>query len=199
MALKASANARIPRYLRYKAGDTSADDRWDEEIERANEILHNRIIRFHRDELCKGCARFDWLRTHFYTREVRFHNKEDELWGQKVKNDVEIPLAFYPWGSDRDLEKFREDVSWNSFKIIAGARQEAVWLAKNPRFRWRLQTDQVLRCKLCKSLWSAAGAIPGLARLRGQDKEPSYLDIKISGGPVFEHGGSHHCIEVSLC
>jgi hypothetical protein len=197
MALTASYNTSIPRYLRHKAEDTSANDRWDLELDRANKILHDRIVRFHRNELCKGCARFDWLRTHFYTREVRFKKKRDEQWGRFVGNQGPRPLPFGVSGPIRDFENAQDDVAWSHFEVIAGAPQEAVWLAKNPRFHWRLQTDQILRCRLCKSLWNAAGTVPGLVKLRDKGKSPAYLDIELGGGPIFEDGGKYQCIEVS--
>jgi hypothetical protein len=59
------------RSPRYNTDTENVVDYWDEEIEIANKILHGRVIRMHRDRLCTGCARFDWLRTIYYTRETR--------------------------------------------------------------------------------------------------------------------------------
>jgi hypothetical protein len=53
------------RYLRYKGTEKNAVEYWDKDLERANNILHNEVLRMHRDKLCTGRARFDWQRTRF--------------------------------------------------------------------------------------------------------------------------------------
>jgi hypothetical protein len=204
----ASEDASIPRYLRYKTEHERGKDCWDDDIERANKILHNRIIRIHQDKLCEGCARFDWWRTHFYTREVRLIDQKDTFADQKVGNDTERPVRSIH-GNSRNLENIEDEVVWSQFEVVPGARQEALWLAKHPRFRWRLGTGDLLHCMLCKSLYDEAEAATGLMTLRTEAEaaaelvdlrrkhNSTYVEILLRGGPVFEDEGKHQCIEVS--
>lgn len=186
--------ADIPRYLRYKDRGESSDDSWDYELERANRILHTRIIRMHRDKLCEACARFDWLGTHFYTRDVHWIDERVKWAGQKILNgDQRLP------GFDlryRDLENVQDDVIWPRFEVVAGACREAKWLAKDPRFRWQLRKDQGHQCQLCNVLWDKAEAAEQVATLHDSN-DPAFLNIWLMGGPVFEDGGEHQCIDVS--
>jgi hypothetical protein len=189
-----SEDANIPRYLRYKDEDGGLDNGWNYELERANHILHTRILRMHRDKLCKGCARFDWLRTHFYTRDVHWINEGVKWAGQKIQNGDQRLSGFdlrY-----RDLENVQDDVIWPRFEVVAGAHREAKWLAKNPRFRWQLLKDQVHQCRLCNVLWDKAEAAGEVATLH-DGNDPAFLNIWLMGGPMFEDGEEHQCIDVS--
>ena len=199
-----SENANIPRYLRYKNEDGGSDDGWNYELERANHILHTRILRMHCDKLCVGCARFDWLRTQFYTRDVHWIDEEHKRAGQKIDNgyqqsfnshllEPELSRHHLPY---RELENVRDDVVWPRFEVVAGARREAKWLAKDPRFCWQLRKDQVHQCRLCNVLWNRAEAAGEVATLH-HSRDTEVLNIRLTGGPVFEDGGEHQCIVVS--
>jgi hypothetical protein len=166
------------------------DDDLNYEIERANQILHNRIVRMYRDKLCKGCARFDCLRTHFYTRHVHWTDEKVKWAGQKIHSEYRRDSSFdllY-----RDLENVLDGVIWPHFEVVIGARREAKWLAKDSRLRWQLRKDQVHQCQLCNVLWDKAE----VATLH-DSSDPAFPDILLMGGPVFEDRGKHQCVVVS--
>ncbi|OAG18895.1 HET-domain-containing protein [Alternaria alternata] len=192
-----SEHGDIPRYLRYEDGGGDLDNGWDYELERANQILHNQIIRMHRDKLCKGCARFDWLRTHFYTRDVRCMDEEDKRAGQKIDNGYQR-LSEFDF-RHRDFENVYDDVIWPLFEVVAGARRETKWSAKNFRFRWRLRKDQIHQCQLCNILCDKAEAAWDVSTFdypnnSAYNSDTAFLDILLKGGPVFEDGVKHQCI-----
>lgn len=198
----ASEYADIPRYLRYKDGDEGLDDDWDYELERANQILHTRIVRMHRDKLCKDCARFDWSRTHFYTREVHWIYEEGRNAGQILDDRYQMDDGYQPVSSFdldyRDLENVRDDVVWSQFEVVAEAHREAKWLAKDPRFRWQLRRDQIHQCQLCKVLWNKAERAGEVLPELDDSNNSAFLNILLKGGPAFKDGGKHRCIVVSL-
>jgi hypothetical protein len=198
MATTMSGAPDLPHYLRRKAGDQNATRSSYPELQRSNSILHDRIVRMHRDKLCQGCARFDWVRTHLYTRDVRSKSKKEKDKGtnRKVRNDLKRPLTVnLASGRVCDLSRLEDSVIWSEYEVLPEAPKEAGWSARNPRFKWQVQRDKSSKCMLCTLLWDAAREAPGLARLPRQS-EPTYLDIELSGGPVFEQGGQHQCIEV---
>lgn len=146
----------------------------------------------HRDKLCQGCARFDWATTHLYTRDVRTKSKkrQDAESSRTVKNDVKRPLTVDLFsGSVCDLKRLEDSVVWSEYEVLPDAPEEAAWLARHPRFKWRIHRG-ARGCMLCVSLLDAAGEAPGLAGLAG-DSDPTYLDVELSGGPVIEEGGKH--------
>jgi hypothetical protein len=162
----------MTRFLHYKADVKDAKEYWDEELERANMILHGRVCRMHRDKLCTGCARFDLLRTHFYTREARRQGNQD------LRPD---------------------DVQWSSFEIVPGVEEEVKWLAEHPRFKWNLNGSQPVDCTLCKTLF---GVGKKLDQFSEQSSPLEYqgaleLTIELWTGRFFEEGGSHQCQIVS--
>jgi hypothetical protein len=190
----ASEYADIPRYLRRKSGGENVDDGWDSELEKANKILHVRIARMHRDKLCEECACFDWLRTHFYTRQVYWTNEADEAAGQKIKTEHQRNPYFADY--IRQLVNVQDDVEWSQFEIVAGARPEAKWLARDPRFHWQLRYHQSQQCKLCKSLWNKVETMPRMSKIRDR-RNATLLNVVLMGGPVFEDGENHQCVDVS--
>lgn len=48
----------IPQYLQWKIESKRTDFNWDEKLEEANKVLHNRILKMREEKLCAGCARF---------------------------------------------------------------------------------------------------------------------------------------------
>jgi hypothetical protein len=184
-----TSDAAIPRYLRYKAEEKSTDDYWDEELERANRILHNRVVRMHRDKLCTGCARFDFLRTHFYTRECIYRDKKQEDECAKVKNDAKRPVMT----SSPRFDGIRDNVPWHSFETISGIRENIKLLAQHPEFSWKLDPRQKLECTLCK-IFVDAVVQRGL-----QPETPGREDLacQLRAGTLYEKGGLHRCNEVS--
>jgi hypothetical protein len=183
MALTTPKDPAIPRYLRYKAEEKSSDDYWDEELERANSILHTRVLRVKRDKLCTGCARFDFLRTHFYTRECTPRDKRQAAECQKVKNDSKRPLV-RPYL--RQLYGMKDDVDWHSFATIPGIEEGIRLLAQHPEFKWRIGIDNELECTLC-SMLSDAGE---------RAEARPWREIELGAGVLFEEGGIHRCREV---
>jgi hypothetical protein len=188
MALTTPKDPAIPRYLRYKAEEKSSDDYWDEELERANSILHTRVLRVKRDKLCTGCARFDFLRTHFYTRECTPRDKRQAAGCQKVKNDAERPLIDQ---YERKLLGMRDDVDWHGFETIQEIEERVTLLAQHPEFEWRLRIDDELACTLCNMLLYTGKA----AHLPLSLSPSKCLEIRLSAGILFE-GGQHECREV---
>jgi hypothetical protein len=182
-------DAAIPRYLRYKDEDKSADDYWDEELERANSILHNRVVRMHRDKLCTRCARFDFLRTQFYSRECIYQNKDQKDDCPKVKNDARRPVLI---GSPY-LDGIKDNVPWNSFEIITGFPDKVEQLAQHPEFDWELHSRQRLECMLCEMVVATS-----LAKKRWytQTTDREDLRIRLRAGELYEEGGQHRCNEV---
>jgi hypothetical protein len=185
----------IPRYIRYKAEDKNAADYWDEELERANSILHNRVIRMERDKLCVGCARFDWLRTHFYTREAKRSGGRD-----LEKDDLKIGNDF-----QGDQEKMKlwtvalhgieDDVHWLAFETIPGVKDVAEQLAEHPRFQWTLQESQACECTLCSAIFSNAST---MTRQSWPARLQRKLRVKLRRGRFLEEGENHHCYSVRL-
>jgi hypothetical protein len=185
-------DAAIPRYLRYKAEDKSADDYWDKELERANSILHNRVVRMKRDKLCTRCARFDFLRTHFYTRECTYETKDQEDGCQKVRNDAIRPVML----RSPSFNGIRDNVPWDSFQTISGMREEVKLLAQHPEFLWQLDAGQHIECTLCEKVVDTAIA----RRLRDRPLVTpgrEDLTIQLRPGMLYEEGERHRCNEVS--
>jgi hypothetical protein len=196
MAASMPNDLDIPRYLRYKAEDKNADDYWDEELERANSILHNRVKRMERDKLCVGCARFDWLRTHFYTREAkrsggRDLNKED----LKIRNDFKANLADQKKTRLRTvaLHGIEDNVQWKAFQIIPGMENSATRLAEHPRFEWIVQESETLACTLCSAIFAQAST-----RKHQSSGLRSDLTVTLKRGCFLEKGGDHRCYPVGL-
>jgi hypothetical protein len=189
MALTTPKDPAIPRYLRYKAEEKNSDDYWDEELERANSILHTRVLRVKKDKLCTGCARFDFLRTHFYTRECTPRDKRQAAECQKVKKNARRYYGYLPI---RNLLGMRDDVDWHGFEAIQGNEEGVKLLAQHPKFEWTLEMDDGLLCTLCSMLLCA-----GTAMLSQPLLSPSrYLVVGLSSGTFFEEGGQHKCREV---
>ncbi|KAF2820114.1 hypothetical protein CC86DRAFT_125621 [Ophiobolus disseminans] len=191
MTTPTSTDASIPRYLRYKAEDKQADDYWDEELERANTILHGRVLLMHRDKLCSGCARFDWIRTQLYTREAILYDRELSAEHQKVKNSAERPL---PWSeTQRHFHGVEDNVSWHSYKFTQEADDRIKLLADHPRFEWEI-ADNDLSCILCEALRSTLATI-----LSDNNSSRSFGRgvLELAAGHLFEEGGEHRCSEVN--
>jgi hypothetical protein len=182
-------DAAIPRYLRYKAEDRGADDYWDEELERANRILHNRVVRMQRDKLCTGCARFDFLRTHFYSRECIYRNEEHEENCQKVKNDATRPVM----DGSPTLDGIRDNVPWHSFETISGIPEKVKLLAQHPEFDWELRSRQELQCSLCEIVVATSLMEKQWYPLTTERED---LNIQLRAGTLYEEGGQHRCNEV---
>ncbi|KAH4181967.1 hypothetical protein HBI39_224980 [Parastagonospora nodorum] len=168
-------DAAIPRYLRYKAGENSADDYWDEELERANSILHNRVVRMQRDKLCTGCARFDFLRTHFYSRECIYRNKKQEIDCQKVKNDAIRPVL--------TTRSYLDGIRDNKVKM----------LAQHPDFHWKLHARQMLKCILCEIIVATSLIEKRWYPLTTEQED---LEIRLQARTLYEEGEQHRCNEV---
>jgi hypothetical protein len=185
-------DAVIPRYLRYKAEDKSVDDYWDEELERANTILHNRVVRMKRDKLCTRCARFEFLRTHFYTRECTYQTKDQKDGCQKVKNDAIRPVML----ESPRFDGIKDNVPWHSFQTISGIREKVKLLAQHPEFSWKLDSRQIIKCTLCEIIVGTAVAC-GLRERPPVTPGREDLTIKLRAGMLYEEGGLHRCDEVS--
>jgi hypothetical protein len=182
----------IPRYLRYKAEEKSGDDYWDEELERANRILHDRVVRMQRDKLCTRCARFDFLRTHFYTRECIYKDKDQEAGCRKVKNNAKRPVMLRsPW-----FDGIRDNMPWHSFQTISGIQQKIKLLAQHPEFLWKLDSRQKVECTLCEKVVDTAVA-GGLREKPPVTPGREDLTIQLRPGMLYEEGGLHRCNEVS--
>jgi hypothetical protein len=182
----------VPRYLRYKAEDKNADDYWDEELERANSILHNRVIRMERDKLCVDCARFDWLRTHFYTREAKRSGGRD-----LEKDDLKIGdefqgRRFWIRLNTVALHGIEDDVQWLAFEIVLGVKDVAKQLAEHPRFVW---TIQISECSLCSAIYSYASTMIQQSWPAGLQRE---LKVTLRRGCFLEEGRDHRCCSVRL-
>jgi hypothetical protein len=130
MTSSAARDPAIPRYLRYKAEEKSADDYWDVELERVNSILHSRVMYMKRDGLCTGCARFDWLRRRGHTREAK---------------DERYPIYSYSLSPV-------DDVQWEEFDILSGVAEDTRVMAQHPLDRWEIDIDQPMACVFCKVL-----------------------------------------------
>jgi hypothetical protein len=189
----------MTRFLHYKADVKDAKEYWDEELERANMILHGRVCRMHRDKLCTGCARFDLLRTHFYTREARRQGNQDlRPEDRKMKKDFNGSWHDMTTHA-RFLDGIEDNVQWSSFEIVPGVEEEVKWLAEHPRFKWNLNGSQPVDCTLCKTLF---GVGKKLDQFSEQSSPLEYqgaleLTIELWTGRFFEEGGSHQCQIVS--
>jgi hypothetical protein len=192
MAASTPKDAAIPRYLRYKSEEKKSDDYWDEELERANSILHNRVVRMQRDKLCTGCARFDFLRTHFYTRECIPRDKAQAAECQKVKNDAKRPVNALP---ARNLLGMRDNVNWYCLETFQGVEEGVRLLAQHPEFMWKLGVDDELVCTICSMLFDAGKAM----LIQPLLPHSWYLVVGLRSGAFFEEGGQHKCREVRRC
>jgi hypothetical protein len=181
-----------PRYLRYKAEEKNADYYWDKELERANSILHNRVVRMQRDTLCTGCARFDFLRTHFYTRECTPSDETKANEFRKVDKNADRPLGHQ---YQRYLTDVQDDVQWHSFETIQGIEEEVKLLAQHPEFKWKFENEQELVCILCKMLLQTAKATHEAQKLSWTTHAKDVV-VNLMAGPLFEEGGRHECHEV---
>jgi hypothetical protein len=185
-------DAAIPQYLRYKAEDKSADDYWDEELERANIILHNRVVRMKRDKLCTRCARFEFLRTHFYTRECMYQTKYQKDGCQKVENDATRPVML----KNPRFDGIKDNVPWDSFQTISGIGEKVELLAQHPEFSWKLDSRQIMECTLCEIIAGTAVACGSRERPLVTPRRED-LTIQLRAGMLYEEGGLHRCDEVS--
>jgi hypothetical protein len=200
----APATTDMPRYLRYKAEEKSADDYWDEELERANSILHNRIVRKDRDKLCVDCARFDWLRTHFYTRNCK--RQGQHLSHQDLTVKVEDEFLNGPVESGgrpimlqktRHLGGIEDDVPWSDFEFVSDDAQEAKDLARRPRFVWSLVPGRETSCSLGDMLLDTFLPLLGSAQPL-KPPHSSEFSVRLYRNIFFEQQTGHYCWQVSL-
>jgi hypothetical protein len=195
MAASTPKDAAIPRYLRYKAEEKHSDDYWDAELERANSILHTRVLRVRRDKLCTGCARFDILRTHFYTRGCIPQDEQQAAQCRTVKN---FGTRFLRDQYIRDLSGMRDDVDWHGFETIQGIEEGVMLLAQHSEFQWRLEIEDGLACTLCSMLFYTGKAEYRLRSWLLPSKD-LHLEISLRAGALFDEGGKHTCREVRRC
>jgi len=197
-------NVDIPRYLRYKAEAKQAEGYWDEKLERANSILHERVIRMHRDKLCTGCARFDWLRTHFYMLETIWYqifvhardNLVPHLWEQERKpvcssdyDRVRLRKVF------QNLSCSEDDVAWQLFTTLNEVQKDVEPLADHPRFEWAIDPRVKLSCHLCNALREAS--IKSRSPPLSAAPLPSQFTVTLSAGPTYQPEENHSCFDVS--
>jgi len=186
MAETTPEEADIPRYLRYRAEERHAD--WDDHLERANRILHERVQRMHRDKLCTGCAKFDWKRAQFYARDVE---NEDQY--------------YYRYTTIRGVE---DNVSWQELEVFLVESEELKLLADHPRFEWQLRkTDH--QCALCdtlatlfyreKSSLTAIRFLREIMYLKDSDDSHEYapIDVELKLASSHEPICRHQCSGVS--
>jgi hypothetical protein len=192
MATPSSMDANIPQYLEYRSapdlqtkGSPEETAAREVQLEKANAILHARVLRKDRDKLCTGCARFDWVGTHFYTRHVTTINHEEPR---------EEPSLY----EARELSKVGDDIPWQMFKLLAGMIQDIELLAKHPRFVWFFDTEQQHGCTFCDTLSRLYRSNPFYFRDNGQVVKKRLVHIRMMVGPVFEQRQGHACRNVSF-
>jgi hypothetical protein len=182
----------VPRYIRYKAKNKRGSNYWDAELERVNTIVHERVQRMQRDKLCTGCARFDLIRTQFYSREaVRKDGTSPLRWNVFTLDQqrwVNIEDLVYV---QNDLASLQDNVTWPDFEPACEDSRDALELMKHPRFSWAIDTSQDQPCILCRSLMSLGKASHPMPRTI------KHLDIKCAAGPLLENGKGHGCLTVS--
>jgi hypothetical protein len=188
------ASRHLSRLLRYKAEEGKPEGYWGADLEKANNILHDRIWRKERDKLCSGCARFDWLRTGFYTRDVIDCNgnpideslffRSEDIQSGSTKDGM--PLSFRP----RSLQGLKDDVPWNQFAAVDEGKEEHRLLADHPRFNWELEGGASPECTLCMNI------VKPFERGLDLGETPVRLTVELLMAPFLAKSLSHKCLDV---
>lgn len=186
--------ALLPRLLRYKAEEGKTEGYWDATLEEANSILHERIRRKEEDNLCSGCARFDWLRTGLYTQNVETCDEASIVGPDPDESDISEPMSSHNLSEMRrqlrSLSGIKDRVPWNKFETFGREKEEACLLADHPRFKWDLLESSRLQCSLCTSLTALFEA-----EIRSLfDRDLLFVDLY--AGPFLPHSENHRCVEV---
>ena len=190
MAKTTPGDAAIPRYLRDKANKLKADDCWDEELERANAVFHERVARFHRDKLCTGYARYDWRRTRFYTRDIVERDVLDHIRHDRIPADDDTLLHRFEMDvkMDRGLWPLHgvieDNIQWHAFEFVLGVNEQLKLLGDHPRFQWELHGSSDHRCTFCNIL---ATFIP-------ESWQAEILGVKLLEEYWDREGSSKRCI-----
>ncbi|KAH7067102.1 heterokaryon incompatibility protein-domain-containing protein [Paraphoma chrysanthemicola] len=189
MSSSSTASDPIPRYIRYKAEDKRGDEYWDDELERVNKIVHDRVQRMKRDKLCSGCARFDWIRTQFYSREAAWGGGKlplrNNVMSLRVQKFPGSTNAHNYLGVPESLVGFKDNVSWLGYEAALPETLHISELMNHPRFEWDIDHSQQQSCTLCQSLCRTATAIEPLATHR--------TSVRCLAGPLMEGGKDHDC------
>jgi len=184
MADPTENNADIPRYLRYKADDKNSDDYWDEEIERANYILHERVLRMTRDKLCVNCARFDWVRTQSYNRFFK-----------DTFSEIALTLPGY---CTRPLTPgIMEWFYWNKFKLLPGVGRKSEQLNESQHYDWKLGLGREQSCTFCSILTKLHEETFSVSDFRSGWDDARQLTVAKWTEPMVEHSEGHRCRNVS--
>lgn len=139
----------IPQYLRYKVDVAEIDEteRSEAKLEKANRIVHERLLRMRRDKLCADCSRFDFKRTRMYSRDVSccYACRSQKIWKDYEDSEEDT------WGKENVRFHVQDTVPWHIYETAPGASEEVQLLASHPRLAWWVGVNRSSTCTFCST------------------------------------------------